>query len=87
MKKLYKFSWDLYYAQCEGLFISTDEELKQYLGRDLNFGEIEGKHSETCGVLAEEDVEMVSDDPVFIDLFERNIGSFGYNPIDQIKNS
>ncbi len=85
MKKLYKYKIGLYDSFDEGLFVSTDKEIKKYLGTEIYCGEIDGKHSEVVSVLEEDDLEMVSANQEFVDLFEISIGSFGYNPIEKIK--
>lgn len=88
MKKLYKFEWDSYYAFIGGLFISTDEEINNNIGKNLNLGEANGKHSECYGSFEKEDITEVSDDQDFINKFELLIGkSFGHNPLDYIQEN
>lgn len=84
-KKLFKYTIGLYDSFDEGLFVSTDEEIEKYLGTEIYWGEIDGKHSEIVSVFEKEDLEVASINEEFIDLFERAIGSFGYNPIEKIK--
>jgi predicted ATP-grasp superfamily ATP-dependent carboligase len=85
MKKLYKYSVGLYDSFDGGLFVSTDEEIKKYLGTEIYWGEIDGKHSEVVSIFEEGDLEVVSINQEFIEFFESGIGSFGYNPIEKIK--
>lgn len=81
MKKLYHFDFNLYYGQCEGVFAATDEEIQAAMGKELSFGEIEGKHSEVTGPLEEDDLEVLSDDPVVVEMAIKNNLCWGYNPL------
>jgi hypothetical protein len=85
MKKLYKYTIGLYNSFDEGLFVSTDDEIKNYLGTEIEWGEIDGKHTEVVSTLQESDLEVVSESEIFIEKFEKYVGSFGYNPIEKIK--
>ena len=75
--KLWKFEWDSGFSFIGGLFVATDEELKNLIGEEINLGEVEGKHSEVYGTVEECDISLVSDDPVVIDA----VGNFGINPL------
>lgn len=86
MKVLVKFRWD--YARCgdvEGLFITTQKELKASYGKYVYFGEILGKHSEVDGELNKSDFKIITQDQDFI---EKLINLFdgetlmGCNPLD-----
>lgn len=77
MKKLWKFEWDSDYAFIGGLFIATDDEIENLIGKEIYLGEYEGKHSEVYGTIDKEDITFVSDNPVVID----SIGEFGINPL------
>lgn len=77
-KKLWKFDHTLAYAQCIGVFAATDEEVESVIGKEVCFGEIEGKHSEVCEVLERDDFEVLSEDPAIVN--DKNF-RFGYNPI------
>ena len=46
VKKLYKFELNKYYANLYGLFIATEEEINNAIGKTINFGDVAGKHSE-----------------------------------------
>lgn len=78
MKKLWKFEWDSDYAFIAGLFVATDEEVQSLIGKEVCFGEYEGKHSEVCGTIEEEEITLVSDNPVVVE----TVGNFGLNPLD-----
>lgn len=78
MKKLWKFQWKTNYAFIGGLFRATDEEIENLIGREINLGEYEGKHSEVCGIVDKKDITFVSDNPVVIE----SIDNFGINPLN-----
>lgn len=78
MKKLWHFDFHLSYGQCEGVFAATEEELEAAYGKNIYFGEIEGKHSEVEGPLERSDIDLVSDDPALV---ENKKLRWGYNPL------
>lgn len=78
MKKLWKFEWYGEYAFIGGLFVATDEEVKNLIGKQVYFGEYEGKHSEVYGTIEEEEITLVSDNPIVVEA----VGNFGLNPIE-----
>ena len=85
---LYSFEWDCgRQGYVEGLFITTEEDLKEAYGKSVYFGEILGKHSEVYGTLDEEDVSLVSDDLDKVAWLEGILGKSlsGYNPLDYIQ--
>jgi hypothetical protein len=61
-------------------FVSTPEMVDKITGREVYFGEVLGKHSEIYGTIEEDDIRLVSDDPEFVEQFDRLIGSSGHNP-------
>ena len=77
MKKLWKFEWDADYAFIGGLFTATDEEVNNLIGKEIFLGEYEGKHSEVYGTIEEDEITLVSDNPVVV----KTIGEFGINPL------
>lgn len=87
-KALWHFQWNCgRQGIVEGLFVETDEEVKKYIGQDVYFGEILGKHSDIEGTLDEADLQRITDDPAFIAMFESLFdSSFGYNPMQYIKD-
>lgn len=82
MKKLWKFNWDSNYAFIGGLFVATDEEVQNIMGKEVYFGEYEGKHSEVYGTIEEEDITLVSDNQVVVE----EVGDFGLNPLEFFEN-
>lgn len=78
MKKLWKFEWDSNYAFIGGLFVATDEEVQNLIGKEVFFGEYEGKHSEVYGTIEEGEITLVSDNPIVVEA----LGNFGLNPLE-----
>lgn len=70
----------------EGLFVTTREELAAAYGRDVEFGEVLGKHSDIRGVLEEKDITVVTDDQDFIAKLVEYVGGqvSGYNPLSYL---
>lgn len=80
MKKLWKFEWGYDTSFIGGLFIATDEEVENLIGKEIYLGEFDGKHSEVCGTIEKDEITLVSDNPVVIEA----IGNFGINPLDYL---
>ena len=85
-KGVYKFFWDCgRMGEVDGLFLSTEDEIKEALGKEVYLGEVLGKHSEIYGPLGGGDVKLITDDPSVVSIFEEyNIHS-GCNPLDYIQ--
>ena len=84
MKKyLVKFDFGLYYASGESLEVLTEDQFQKIKdfsagGKEVYLGEIEGKHSETCGPLDAGDFTVISEDQDDIAVFEKLVGdNFG----------
>lgn len=80
-KKLWELDWD--YGRCgsvQGVFKATQEEMDNLIGKHLWFGEILGKHSEVQGVMKEEYITLISDDPLTVIDAEWS----GYDPFDYV---
>lgn len=82
-KAIYKF-----YADCgrmgflDGVFVAEKQKVKNIIGKKVYFGEVLGKHSEIYGTIEEDEITFISDDPHFVELFEKHDLSSGYNPIE-----
>jgi len=88
---LYRYSINVYrFGNIDGLFVSTEESLKQIIGQKIYFGDILGKHSDVDITFEEEDFEKLSDDEEkidwLIDLFGGSMTISGYNPFDYIES-
>ncbi len=58
--KLYSFEWDCgRMGFVEGLFVATEEEIKDAIDKEVYFGEILGKHSEVYGTLEQGDLKAI----------------------------
>lgn len=88
MLKLYRFYWDAgRNGSVEGIFVEDSEVVEKYIGSDVYFGEILGKHSEVEGTLDRQDLEIVTDDQEKIQWLVSLMGYSisGYNPISYIR--
>lgn len=81
MEKLWKFEWDSDYSFIGGLFVATDEEVKNIIGKEVNliFG---GKYIEAQGTIEEGEITPVSDNPIVVEA----VGNFGLNPLEFLEN-
>lgn len=86
-KFLYDFHWNRgRMGDVTGRFLATPEEVNVCIGKEINFGEILGKHSDVGGILEEKDIKLVTSDLTFISMAE-TLGidlSSGYNPLDYL---
>lgn len=89
MLAIYEFYWDCgRQGNVSGLFVADKDEVKSFIGKEVYFGEILGKHSDVHGVLEDSDFEIKTEDQDFISKFVEIMGDgtiSGYNPIEQIK--
>ena len=89
-KLLVQFYWNCgRMGDIEGLFITTEDELKSWYGREAYFGEVLGKHSEIDGTIDEGDFTIKSDDQEFIAKIEELLGEHlsGFYPGDYISDT
>lgn len=87
MKGIYKFFWDCgRQGNVEGIFVATADSVSNIIGRDINFGEILGKHSEVYGTIEEDEIKLVTTDENMVALFEEHNLSSGYNPLDYVED-
>lgn len=95
MKRLVKFEWDCgRMGDLEGHFILDDEQwilLQDIIKnkKEIYFGEVLGKHSEIFGVVAPEDITVITDNQEWLATAEE-IGvdfTVGYNPLDYYEPS
>jgi hypothetical protein len=88
MKNLYSF-----YADCgrqgnlDGLFIATQEEVDNAIGKYMYFGEVLGKHSEVEGTLEANEITLVSEDREKVEWLLGILGNCvsGFNPLEYIR--
>lgn len=86
-KHLWKFHWNCGRSgSVSGLFVATEEEVKEAIGKRVYFGEILGKHSEVYGLLEERDVTKVELDSETVEKVEKILGDTwsGHNPLEYV---
>lgn len=84
---LWKFNWDCgRQGSVSGLFVATEDDVKESIGADIRFGEILGKHSEVEGTLEEGEITKVDLDSETVEKVAKILGEAwsGYNPLDYI---
>ena len=82
---LWKFHWDCGRSgDLHSLFVATEQEVKDLVGRDANFGEVLGKHSEVYGTIQEGEITKVDLDTETVEKVSKVLGDIwsGYNPMD-----
>lgn len=86
MKRLYQYDVDIYYASLKGMFVADEQEVTNAIGRRIYWGEIAGKHSEIVIDVEVGDFSVINVPEDFVLEFETKIGSFGYNPIERLRD-
>lgn len=71
----------------EGLFIATEDEVKNAIGKEIYFGEILGKHSKIYGTFDEKDVQKLDLDSETVEKVTKLLGKkwSGYNPLHYVQ--
>lgn len=90
MKYLYKFYWDCGRSgDLEGLFVATEEEIKNAIGSEVYFGEVLGKHSEVHGTLEEGDIRKLEVSPEAVEEVSKYLGKgwSGFNPLNYLRTT
>jgi len=85
METIYRMEFDYgRMGSLSGLFIAESDEIDTLITseREINFGEILGKHSDVCCSLTRSDIDVISSDPADIEFFKRLNLQTGYNPLD-----
>ena len=86
-KYLWKFEWDCgRQGTLESLFVATEQEIKDIIGKEANFGEVLGKHSEVYGTIEKGEIAKVDLDPETVEKVARILGDTwsGRNPMHYI---
>lgn len=71
-------------GELTGLFVASDADVANAIGKTVYFGEVLGKHSEIFGPLEEGDVTLICDDlddPDVVAMIEKYDLETGYNPL------
>ncbi len=87
MEKLWKFNWYMGRGgDVEGVFVATQEEIDEAVGKNVYFGEICGKHSEVQGTLEAKDLTEITDEATVIAIVKEHLdGGMGYNPLSYVR--
>lgn len=88
MKYLWRFYWDCgRQGNLEGLFVATENEIKEVIGKDVYFGEVLGKHSEIYGTIEENDIKKIDLDYKTVEKVEKVLGDTwsGFNPFEYVE--
>ena len=86
MEAIYRMNIDCgRQGELEGTFTATKQQIEKLTDGTLGvyWGEVLGKHSEVYGAIEPDEIEMLSDDPKVVEMFNKyNFGS-GYNPLHE----
>ncbi len=92
MNYLWRFHWDCgRNGDVEGLFIASEEEVRQSFGKRVVFGEILGKHSYVHGTLEKEEFAKIDVSSLSQEVLEDLVSILGgttlsgYNPLNYIE--
>lgn len=86
---LWKFMWDCGRQGCvEGLFVATEDQIQNLIGKSVYFGEILGKHSEIYGTIEDGECEKVDLDSDIVEKVTVILGETwsGYNPLEYLSD-
>lgn len=84
-QKLWRFYWDCgRMGYLDGLFVATQAEVDEAVGKEIYFGEVLGKHSEIYGTLDRDELEEID---IGLEAIEKIVAITGatlsgYNPIE-----
>jgi hypothetical protein len=67
----------------DGVFVATDKEVAEAMGKTVHMGEVLGKHSDINAHITPETITRITEDPQFVKFFFDHIGEVGHNPIEQ----
>ncbi|MDR7001605.1 hypothetical protein [Neobacillus niacini] len=86
-KHLYSFECDCgRMGALYGLFIATESEVTDAVGKNAYFGEVLGKHSEVYGTIEESYITKIEVSPLTLKELEDKFGDTlsGYNPLEYL---
>lgn len=88
MEFLWEFEWDCGRSgTITGLFVATEKEIEEIIGKDVYFGEVLGKHSEIYGAIEKDEIKKIdlldSETITKVSAIRGNTWS-GYNPLEYI---
>lgn len=86
-KYLWRFYWDFGRSgSLYGLFVATETEVEEMIGKEVYFGEVLGKHSEVYGTLESGDFSKLDISPEAVEEVSKVLGKTwsGFNPKEYI---
>ena len=88
MKTIYKFNLNYPYSIIEGVFTAYPQVIDYLINSQMiiNFGEIDGKHSEVIEAMKPYMFEKISDIPEVVNMFEKYNMETGVNPLREYYN-
>lgn len=89
MDKLWKFHWDCGRAgDLYGVFIATEEEVQSLVGKQVDFGEALGKHSNVYGRIEPKEITLITDNAEAIKALQEACGKTisGHNPLQYLRD-
>ena len=84
-KYLWKFHWNCRRAgKLDSIFIATQEEVDNLIGKEIWFGEVLGKHSEVYGTVEKGEIVKLDVSQNTVDELYALMGDTlsGYNPVE-----
>lgn len=87
MQNVYRFIYSCRAGSLEGLFVATEAEVDNLYGKEVDFGEVLGKHSEVVLEIDPEMIERQYFNEENVQTIIRLFGSgtiSGYNPLDYV---
>ena len=83
-EKIYKFSAEYNRDPVESVFPAEEAEIEWIIGKDIYFGEIQGKHSEVIMTMKRSHFTVLTDDPIKVDIIKEIVGATGHCPFDYL---
>lgn len=87
-----KYLWNFYWycgrsGSLKGLFVATEEEIKNIIGKYAYFGEVLGKHSEIYGNIEEGEITKIELDSETVEKVVNVLGDTwsGFNPLHYVR--
>jgi len=90
LKYLYKFYWNCGRSgNLEGLFVATEKEVADAIGKEAYFGEVLGKHSEVYGTINERDIIKLDVSHEAVTEVSKYLNGTwsGFNPLRYVKST
>lgn len=83
-KGIYKFRLDSVCGFIDGIFIAYHSDIRDAIGREVDYGEALGEHSEIISVLSSAQLRLMTSDRGVVAKFEELELATGHNPLDYL---